>query len=207
MNDIVESSTKTVEGALATAESIANYGVLVVITSFAIVLCSVMIIYFFVSHRRMTRSMEEQNRHNNQMLSVTLKRLENYLQPVSENAQLSTLTAIYAIAENNYKLSTETVLHIIERIQDENNISNEVATKRKLRMFIMNLHNERKLYFSNFSYSGHTVDYYTDSKWIDYMVDTALPEIYDKNRSRARTNIKAAYESIFIEFKNNLLTK
>lgn len=207
MNDIIEPATKTAESALRTAESIANYGALVVITAFAIILCTIMIIYFFVSHRRMTKNMEKQNQLNNSALSMTLKRLEDYLQPVSENARLSTLTAIYAIAENNFKLSVETVIQIIERIQTENNISNETATRRKLRMFIQNMHNDRRLYFSNFTYSGHSVDYYTDTKWIEVMTETAFPEIYDKNKSRARTNIKAAYDTIFIEFKRNLVTK
>lgn len=207
MNDIIDPATKTAESALRTAESIANYGALVVITAFAIILCTIMIIYFFVSHRRMTKNMEKQNQLNNSALSMTLKRLEDYLQPVSENARLSTLTALYAIAENNFKLSIENVIQIIERIQSENHIENETATRRKLRMFISNLHNDRKLYFSNFTYSGHSVDYYTDITWIDIITDTAFPEIYDKNKSRTRTNIRAAYDTIFIEFKNNLLTK
>lgn len=207
MNDIIDPATKTAESALKTAEALSNYGAMVVITAFAIILCTVMIIYFFVSHRRMAKNMEEQNRQNNMALSITLKRLEDYLQPVSENARLSTLTALYAIAEQNFKLSVESILQIIDRIQSENHIEDEARTRRKLRMFITNMHNDRKLYFSNFTFSGHTVDYYTDSKWIEVMVDTAFPEIYDKNKSRSRTNIKQAYDSIFIEFKNNLLTK
>lgn len=202
-----EFPTQTAETALKTAEGIANYGALVVITSFAIILCTFMIVYFFVGHRRMTRSIERQNETNNRNLALTLKRLENYLGPVSENARLNTMTAIQAIAHSNFKLCIENVLQIIERIQEENNISNEAATRRKLRMFVSNIHNDRKLYFSNFTFSGHTVDYYTDSKWIDIIVDTAFSEIYSKNKKRARTNIKAAYESIFIEFKNNLLVK
>jgi hypothetical protein len=207
MNDIVDPATRTAESALKTAESVANYGALVVITAFAIILCTIMIIYFFVSHRRMTKNMEEQNRQNNIALSITLKRLEDYLQPVSENARLSTLTALHAIAEQNFRLSVENVLQIIERIQSENHIEDENRTKRKLRMFITNMHNDRKLYFSNFTFSGHAVDYYTDPKWIETMVEAAFPEIYDKNKSRARTNIKQAYDTIFIEFKRNLISK
>lgn len=207
MNELIDPAIKSAETALKTAESISNFGVLVVITAFAIILCTVMIVYFFVSHRRMTRNMEKQNELNNRALSVTLKKLEDYLQPVSENARLSTLTAIYSIAENNFKLSVENVLNIIERIQLENNIDDEEATRRKLKRFITNIHNERILYFKNFSYSGQTVDYYMSQKWIEQMVDIAFPEIYSKNKSRARTNIKQAYDSIFIEFKQNLLTK
>lgn len=207
MNDFVDPATRTAESALKTAENVANYGALVVITAFAIILCTIMIIYFFVSHRRMTKNMEEQNRQNNTALSITLKRLEDYLQPVSENARLSTLTALHAIAEQNFRLSVENVLQIIERIQSENHIEDENRTKRKLRMFITNMHNDRKLYFSNFTFSGHAVDYYTDPKWIETMVEAAFPEIYDKNKSRARTNIKQAYDTIFIEFKRNLVSK
>ncbi len=125
MDNFIEPTTKMAESALNTAESISNYGAMVVITAFAIILCTVMIIYFFVSHRRMTRNMEEQNKRNNEALSVTLKELKDYLAPVSENARLSTLTALYAIAENNFKLSIENVIKIIEQIQTENNISNE----------------------------------------------------------------------------------
>ncbi len=207
MNDIIEPATKTADSALKTAEALSNYGAMVVITAFAIILCTVMIIYFFVSHRRMTKNMEEQNRQNNLALSVTLRRLEDYLQPVSENARLSTLTALHAIAEQNFRLSVENVLQIIERIQSENHIEDENRTRRKLRMFITNMHNDRKLYFSNFTFSGHAVDYYTDSKWIETMVEAAFPEIYDKNKSRTRTNIKQAYDTIFIEFKRNLVSK
>lgn len=207
MDNFIEPTTKMAESALNTAESISNYGAMVVITAFAIILCTVMIIYFFVSHRRMTRNMEEQNRLNNKALSVTLKELKDYLAPVSENARLSTLTAIYAIAENNFKLSIENVIKIIEQIQTENNISNEKATRAKLFRFINNIHNERILYFKNFSYKGHTVDYYMDRKWIDQMIEITFPEIYDKSKARTRTNIKQAYDSIFIEFKQNLLTK
>ncbi len=39
------------------------------------------------------------------------------------------------------------------------------------------------------------------------MIEVAFPEIYDKSKARTRTNIKQAYDSIFIEFKQNLLTK
>lgn len=207
MNELTDPTLQSAEAALKTAEGISNFGALVVITAFAIVLCSFMIVYFFVSHRRMTRSMEKQNEMNNKNLAMTLKRLEDYLLPVSENARLSTLTAIYSIAENNFQLSTEKMLNIIERIQLENNIEDEEATRRKLKRFITNIHNERILYFKNFSYSGQTVDYYMSQKWIEYMVEIAFPEIYSKNKSRARTNIKQAYDSIFIEFKQNLLTK
>ncbi|MDD3725570.1 MAG: hypothetical protein PHV83_08610, partial [Bacteroidales bacterium] len=85
MENFIEPTTKITENALTTAESIGNYGALVVITAFAIILCTVMIIYFFVSHRRMTLNMEEQNKRNNEALSVTLKELKDYLAPVSEN--------------------------------------------------------------------------------------------------------------------------
>lgn len=151
--------------------------------------------------------MEKQNEQNNRTLAVTLKRLEDYLQPVAENARLSTLTAINSIAENNFQLSTEKLLNIVERIQLENNIDDKENTRRKLKRFITNIHNERILYFKNFSYSGQTIDYYMSSKWIEYMVEIAFPEIYSKNKSRSRTNVKQAYDSIFIEFKQNLLTK
>lgn len=207
MEEFIDPALKTTDNALRTAESISNFGILVVIAAFAIILCAVMIVYFFLSHRRMTKNMEEQNQRNNEALSVTLKELKDYLAPVSENARLSTLTALYSIAENNFKLSVENVLLIIERIREENNIDNEDATRRKLLRFITNIHNERKLYFTNFSYSGHTVDYYVDKKWIEQMVDIAFPEIYSQNKLRARTNIKQAYDSIYIEFKQNLLTK
>ena len=207
MNEIVDPTIKSADAALRTAASISDFGVLVVIAAFAIILCAVMIVYFFLSHRRMTRNMEEQNKRNNEALSVTLKELKDYLAPVSENARLSTLTALHSIAENNFKLSVENVLNIIDRIREENNISNEDATRRKLLRFITNIHNERKLYFTNFSYSGHTVDYYADKKWIDQIVEVSFPEIYSTNKLRARTNIKQAYDSIFIEFKQNLLTK
>lgn len=207
MNEIVDPALKSADTALRTAAAVSDLGVLIVIAGFAIILCAIMIIYFFLSHRRMTKNMEEQNKQNNKALSDTLTQLKDYLAPVSENARLSTLTALYSIAENNFKLSVENVLLIIERIREENNIDNEEATRRKLSRFITNIHNERKLYFTNFSYSGHTVDYYVDRKWIEQMVEVAFPEIYSQNKLRARTNIKQAYDSIFIEFKQNLLTK
>lgn len=207
MNDLIDPATKTADAALKTAESISNFGALVVISAFAIIMCVVMMIYFFASHRRMTKNMEKASEESSKALNKTLDELKNYLCPLSESAKLSTYTTILAIAENNFKFSVENVLNVIEKIRTENHIDNETATKAKLRRIITNIHNERKSYFSNFEYSGHKVDFYTDPKWIDLMVETAFPEIYDNRKSKARTNVKTAYDSIYLEFRQNLLTK
>ncbi|MDD2300718.1 MAG: hypothetical protein PHU69_13910 [Fermentimonas sp.] len=49
MENFIEPTTKITENALTTAESIGNYGALVVITAFAIILCTVMIIYILLA--------------------------------------------------------------------------------------------------------------------------------------------------------------
>ena len=114
---------------------------------------------------------------------------------------------IKTISNVFFDLSVEKVCRIIKKVRTENHIADKVATAKKIRGLLTNLHEDRNSKFDCFTYHGNKLSEYTERKWIEQVAKVIEAEIYNEageNNGRAYTNVESAYANIRLEFYHNL---
>lgn len=111
-----------------------------------------------------------------------------------------------------FDLSKYQVLEQLERIHDENNLSDKESVRFKIEDVLTNIHHDRKSKLDTFKYHGTQLSKFTNDKWIPDILEVCLKAIYvdnseEFNSRRAYIALDIAYNKIKIEFYNNILTK
>lgn len=191
---------------LSIAEGISNFGILILIASVFLILSgSLMIACFRWFKSIMNKVMENSSSNMEDLLSET--RAQNaMLSDLSEAFRPETILRLKNISSTYFDLATETVCRLIEKVRVENNIANHEATSVKVRNLLINLHEDRNSRFDSFTYRGNKLSELTSKKWIDWVYDVFIQELYNDqiNPDRTHTNVKTVYEKIKIDFYHNL---
>ena len=196
----------TTTEALQVAKGISDYGIMIIICAVYLVLASGLMIacfrWFKSSIRDLLISLNEL-----QELNERLQETNRIMRPIAERFLPETRLRIENISEVFFDLAIEKVCRIIKKIREENHIANEEATKKKIRVLLRNLYEDRNSRFDNFRYRGKPLSEYSNPKWIEWVSKVVEGEIYNEagaNNGRAYTNVKAMYENIKLDFYHNL---
>ena len=129
------------------------------------------------------------------------------LTDIAEGLRPRTMLEIKDITKTCFDLSVEKVCQMIKRVKEENNIHDEENTKKKIRLLLTNLHEDRNSRFDNHIFKGKPLTYYTSTEWIDWVEDVVIKEVYSEtmNEKRARTNVIAVYDRIKLDTYHKMM--
>ena len=98
------------------------------------------------------------------------------LTDIAEGLRPRTMLEIKDITKTCFDLSVEKVCQMIKRVKEENNIHDEESTKKKIRLLLTNLHEDRNSRFDNHIFKGKPLTYYTSTEWIDWVEDVVIKD-------------------------------
>lgn len=206
--------TTTVTQGLEVAKGITDYGLMVVIAAFFLLLSAGMMVALFRWFKELVNSRQEtetealkQQTENIQQVFTAIEKLCLQITPIAESVKSETKSRVQSVAELAFQLNIEQVCRLIKRVRKENHIANRENTAAKVRKSLKVLYEERSKYFDSFTYCGHPLSDYTSEDWIEQVAQTVETELYHEdgeNNARAYTNVKLAYDTIRADFYNRL---
>jgi hypothetical protein len=196
-----------VGGSLRTAQSISEFGLMVVICAFFVVLSALMMIAMF---RWQMNTIDSVMKTNKEMLSKLDKQMtENnkIMQSIAEGLIPKTMLEIKNTSSMAFDLAKHRLLELINTVLEENHIADRESTEDKIKNLVTNLHEDMKSKFDCYSYRGRKLSQYTNQEWIGWMISNVVLEIYNKNgmsKDRTYTSVSATFDRIKLDFYHRI---
>ena len=198
---------EVVDGALRTAQGISEYGLMVIICAFFVVLSALMMIAMFRWQMSTINDVMKTNKEMLSKLDAQMQENNRIMQSVAEGLRPETDMRVKTTSKNMFNLAKFELIEIIDTVRTENHISDKEATEAKIFKLVSNLHEEKNADFDYYSYRGRKLSSYTNPQWIDWMREGVVKEIYsDKgfNKDRMYTNITAIFDRIKLDFYHRM---
>ena len=207
MSIIIHAQAVGAEEIVSVAKGISDYGALAVLSA-SFILISV--ITQFSIFRWFKNIIDGLIKNTSCAIDDLLKetKIQNeQLTDIAEGLRPRTMLEIKDITKTCFDLSVEKVCQMIKRVKEENNIHDEESTKKKIRLLLTNLHEDRNSRFDNHIFKGKPLTYYTSTEWIDWVEDVVIKEVYSEtmNEKRARTNVIAVYDRIKLDTYHKMM--
>lgn len=198
---------EVVDGALRTAQGISEYGLMVIICAFFVVLSALMMIAMFRWQMSTINDVMKTNKEMLAKLDAQMQENNRIMQSVAEGLRPETDMRVKTTSKNMFNLAKFELIEIIDTVRTENHISDKEATEAKIFKLVSNLHEEKNADFDYYSYRGRKLSSYTNPLWIEWMREGVVKEIYnDKgfNKDRMFTNITAIFDRIKLDFYHRM---
>lgn len=200
----------TISGGIEIGRSISEFGFMAIAAGFFIFIAILTMWFNYQVTKKLISNLVEKKAIDEKELSKSIDELTRYLEPMSNESLLRSIDTLKRIAANEFELSVEKVCNIVANVKKENHIhDNPDYVKTKLKRLLTNVHKERTNYFVSFRHNGHPLSHYVNPKWTDMVYEVASREVFDdvENPDRTRSNVKAVYAEIEIDFMSNMLNK
>ena len=189
------------------AESISNFGMMAVAAAFFIILAIIIMVMFVKWFKEIINNIMATNQNMLSKLDVQLKENNDVMKSIAEGLRPETLLRVQTTSEMAFQLAQFRLLEIINTVRTENHIANREATETKISKLVLNLHEEMNGKFEYYSYRGKKLSQYTNPKWVEWMQNGVVGEIYtdlERNDDRTHTNISSIFKRINLDFNHNL---
>ena len=196
-----------VSGALQTAQGISEFGLMVVICAFFVVLSALMWIGMFRWFMNVINDMMQSNKELLAKLDAQMQENNKIMQSVAEGLKPETEGRIKIFSKSMFNSARHELMDIIDTVRTENHIVDREGTEAKITKLVSNLHEDKNTDFSYFTFRGRKLSSYTNPAWIDWMKQGVISEVYnDKgfNKDRMETNITAIFDRIKLDFHHRL---
>lgn len=196
------------ETALNVAKGISEYGILVVIAAFFVLLSFSMFVMMMRWFRKSLDKMISATRQIGET-SQTIGEMNRVMTDIAEGLLPETQLRIKNTSNAYFDLATEKVCRMIKRVREENHIADREATRRKVRTLLTNMYEDRNSRFDSYRYRGRRLSEYTNAEWIEWVAQVVELELYNEsgaNNGRAYTNVSAVYDNIKLDFYHRLNT-
>ena len=193
--------------ALEVAESISNFGMMAVAAAFFIVLAIVIMVMFVKWFKDIINSIMTTNQNMLNKLDAQLKENNDIMKSIADGLKPETQVRVQTTSEMAFQLAQFRLLDIIDTVRTENHIANRQATETKIQNLVRNLHEEMNGKFACYIFRGRKLSGYTSPKWVEWMKDAVIAEIYsdmEPNADRTLTNISTLFNKIKLDFNHNL---
>ena len=194
------------ETALNVAKGISEYGILVVIAAFFVLLSFSMFVMMMRWFRKSLDKMISATRQIGET-NQTIGEMNRVMTDIAEGLLPETQLRIKNTSNAYFDLATEKVCRMIKRVREENHIADREATRRKVRTLLTNMYEDRNSRFDSYRYRGRRLSEYTNAEWIEWVAQVVELELYNEageNNGRAYTNVSAAYDNIKLDFYHRL---
>ena len=207
MSIIIPAQAVGAEEIVSVAKGISDYGALAVLSASFILISVITQFSIFRWFKNIIDGLIKNTSCAIDDLLKETKMQNEQLTDIAEGLRPRTMLEIKDITKTCFDLSVEKVCQMIKRVKEENNIHDEESTKKKIRLLLTNLHEDRNSRFDNHIFKGKPLTYYTSTEWIDWVEDVVIKEVYSEtmNEKRARTNVIAVYERIKLDTYHKMM--
>lgn len=189
------------------ARGISDFGLLAIAAGVFVLLSASLWLGIFTWFKTMINNLIEQNKETMADLLAETRTQNEKLTDISEGLIPETMLRIKTLSNAFFDLSFEKTCQMIEQVRRENHIDNHAATADKIRTLLRIMHDDRNTRFDCFVYRGRKLSEYTSPQWIEQVAEVVEREIYNEsgpNVARMRTNIKAIFDNIKLEFYHKM---
>lgn len=196
-----------VSGALQTAHGISEFGLMVVICAFFILISAGMMIFMF---RWMVNTINDVMKTNKEMLAkldAQMQENNKIMQSIAEGLRPETDQRIRILSKSMFNLAKHELMEIVDTVRTENHIVDREGTEAKITKLVTNLHEDKNTDFGYYTYRGRKLSTYTNNDWIEWMKQGVVNEVYNEkgfNKDRMHTNITAIFDRIKLDFHHRL---
>ena len=198
---------EVIDSSLKTAQGISEFGLMVVISAFFIIISAGMIIFMF---RWMVNTINDVMKTNKEMLQKLDSQMQEnnkIMQSIAEGLRPETDQRIRILSKSMFNLAKHELMEIVDTVRTENHIVDREGTEAKITKLVTNLHEDKNTDFGYYTYRGRKLSTYTNNDWIEWMKQGVVNEVYnDKgfNKDRMDTNINAIFDRIKLDFHHRL---
>ena len=199
--------SEVIDGSLKTAQSISEFGLMVVICGFFIVLSAAMMVFMFRWTVNTINDVMQTNKDMLGKLDGQMQENNKIMQSIAEGLIPKTMLEIKNTSSMAFDLAKHRLLELIETVLTENHISDREATEDKIDKLVSNLHDDMNSKFDCYSFRGRKLSQYTNRQWIDWMINNVISEVYNKNgmnKDRTYTNVSATFDRIKLDFYHRI---
>ena len=207
MSIIIPAQAVGAEEIVSVARGISDYGALAVLSASFILISVITQFSIFRWFKNIIDGLIKNTSCAIDDLLKETKMQNEQLTDIAEGLRPRTMLEIKDITKTCFDLSVEKVCQMIKKVKEENNIHDEESTKKKIRLLLTNLHEDRNSRFDNHIFKGKPLTYYTSTEWIDWVEDVVIKEVYSEtmNEKRARTNVIAVYDRIKLDTYHKMM--
>ena len=207
MSIIIPAQSVGAEEIVSVAKGISDYGALAVLSASFILISVITQFSIFRWFKNIIDGLIKNTSCAIDDLLKETKMQNEQLTDIAEGLRPRTMLEIKDITKTCFDLSVEKVCQMIKRVKEENNIHDEESTKKKIRLLLTNLHEDRNSRFDNHIFKGKPLTYYTSTEWVDWVEDVVIKEVYSEtmNEKRARTNVIAVYDRIKLDTYHKMM--
>lgn len=197
----------TVQQTLSLAESINEYGIMIVICAIFLSLASGLMVACFKWFKSVIERIIGDFSSQLENLQDLAQKSNERIIDIAEGLVSETKLSIKTISGVFFDLAVFEVCKMIKRIRQENHIVDRKATQNKIHTLLKNLHEDRNSRLDNFHYRGKELSEYSNPQWIEWVAKVVESELYNEageNDDRAYTNVKAVYDNIKLDFYHHI---
>lgn len=196
-----------VSGALQTAHGISEFGLMVVICAFFILISAGMMIFMFRWMVNTINDVMKTNKEMLQKLDAQMQENNKIMQSIAEGLRPETDQRIRILSKSMFNLAKYELMEIVDTVRTENHIVDREGTEAKITKLVTNLHEDKNTDFGYYTYRGRKLSTYTNNDWIEWMKQGVVNEVYNEkgfNKDRMNTNITAIFDRIKLDFHHRL---
>ena len=196
-----------IEQVTQVAKGISEFGILVMIAAFFLLLSAGVMIWNMRSYKSIIEQIMSDFSDKLNLIQETANKNAQTMIDIAEGLIPETQLRIKNISGVFFDLSVERVCRIIKRVRQENHIVDKEATRTKIRTLLTNLFEDRNSKLDTFTYRGKKLSEYSNLDWIEWVAQVVENEIYNEdgeNNGRAYSNVCMVYEKIKLDFYHRL---
>lgn len=198
---------EVIDSSLKTAQGISEFGLMVVICAFFVVISAGMMIFMFRWMVNTINDVMKTNKEMLQKLDAQMQENNKIMQSIAEGLRPETDQRIRILSKSMFNLAKYELMEIIDTVRTENHIVDRDGTEAKILKLVTNLHEDKNTDFGYYTYRGRKLSSYTNSDWIEWMKQGVVNEVYNEkgfNKDRMDTNITAIFDRIKLDFHHRL---
>lgn len=196
-----------IEQVTQVAKGISEFGILVMIAAFFLLLSAGVMIWNMRSYKSIIEHIMSDFSDKLNLIQETANKNAQTMIDIAEGLIPETQLRIKNISGVFFDLSVERVCRIIKRVRQENHIVDKEATRSKIRTLLTNLFEDRNSKLDTFTYRGKKLSEYSNLDWIEWVAQVVENEIYNEageDNGRAYSNVCMVYEKIKLDFYHRL---
>ena len=201
-------SNVNVDTVIKTAEGISNFGIVIMIAAFFLILTFILWVTMFKWFKKLIDGMVNNHTHAMNKLLTETRNQNDKLDLIREGLEPELLTRVRVVSNALFDLSGWHALDILQTVRRENHIIDREATGKKIRNLLnIEYQNVRSKLDSYGTYKGKKLATYTQDSWVELVAKVVEEELYNENgenSDRALTNVTMVFDKIKIEYYKHI---
>lgn len=201
-------SNLDIDPVIKTAEGISNFGLVVMVAAFFLILTFILWITMFRWFKKLVDEMVTNHTQTMNKLLDETKNQNDKLDLIREGLEPELFSRVRVISNALFDLAGWHALDILRTVKKENHIIDHEATGKKLRSLLTIEYQNVRSKLDNYgTYKGKKLSAYTQDSWVESVAKVLEDELYNENGEnldRAITNVTLAFDKVKIEYYKHI---